>query len=598
VSAAPADEWSEVPAGEVRWWVAPALRAALLRPDGLPLEEWLRTGQARVVKQGPHRIVYRVELRGSPVVYVKHNLLADTRSWLRQLVRPSKARMEYHRAIAVAARGVPTVEPLAIGEREAPFGAGDSFLVTRSLDDTQTLNSFLATTLAPMEGPRHARVRQRLAAALGRLVGRIHDAGIRHDDLHAANILTRLVGDESHLYLIDLNAVRLGRPLKWRASRDNLVLLARWFLPRVSRTDRLRFWRAYCLQRGHGWRRGRAGPRGHLHRARELEECVLESVLTFWNRRDARCFASNRYFRRLRGPGIAGHAVADFDPQALVPFLADPDAAFRHPEVRFLKHSHSSTVAEMDVVADGAVRKLIYKRFQVVSWLSPWVSLLRRAPALRSWMFGHGFRERCLPTARPLAVLHRVRRGLPRESYLLAEKVEDAVDLHRYLASLAELPPDRAQRCRRRAVDLVARTVRHLHRCRLSHRDLKANNLLIARDLERPVPPFVPVAGVLPEVPLPSLLPLPASAVWFIDLAGVTLHARLPRSRRIQNLARLNASFHTSRGLTRTDKLRFLRTYLLWNLCGRGGWKSWWRAVARATSLKVARNARRGRILA
>ena len=94
---------------------------------------------------------------------------------------------------------------LAVGS-----GACDSFLVTQSLDDTQTLNGFLATTLAPMPAPRHARLRRRLAKALGRFAARLHDAGVLHNDLHAANVLVRVAGDDSpQLFLIDLNAVRL-----------------------------------------------------------------------------------------------------------------------------------------------------------------------------------------------------------------------------------------------------------------------------------------------------------------------------------------------------------------------------------------------------
>jgi hypothetical protein len=96
----------------------------------------------------------------------------------------------------------------------------------------------------------------------------------------------------------------------------------------------------------------------------------------------------------------------------------------------------------------------------------------------------------------------------------------------------------------------------------------------------------------------PNLLPLPRSPVWFIDLAGVTLHTRLSRSRRVQNLMRLHASFHDHLAITRTDKLRFLRIYLLWNLVGRGAWKKWWRAIDLATQRKVANNSRRGSYLA
>ena len=247
---------------------------------------------------------------------------------------------------------------------------------------------------------------------------------------------------------------------------------------------------------------------------------------------------------------------------------------------------------------EGRPRKVIYKRFRVTQWSDPWAALVRRSPALRSWVFGHGLRERCLPTARPLAVLHRVRAGLRREGYLLCEKIEDAVDLHGFVASLAGRPAPEARRALYACIEAVARAVRHLHRCRLSHRDLKAANLLVTADPECPASPYQPLDAVSPGGAISSLLPLPASPVWFIDLVGVRRHAHLSRSRRAQDLARLSASFLQSGAVTRTDKLRFLRAYLLWNVKGRGTWKTWWRAVARTTAAKVRRNARRGRVLA
>jgi len=599
VSPSPLDAWTEVPAAGVRWWVTPELRETLIGPAGLRMDDWLREGRATVVKQGPHRVVWRVQLADGQIIYVKHNLLPDVRAWLRQLVRPSKSRMEFDRAVAVASRGVPTVEPLALGERRTILGACDSYLVTRALENTETLNSFLASTLAPMPAPRHSRIRKRLATAIGEFVARLHDAGIRHDDLHAANILVRLSDtDDIKLFLIDLNAVRLSPALDWQTSRDNLVLVARWFAPRVSRADRLRFWRAYYQARKFGaWPRGSHGHREHFVKAGEVERCALESTLTFWKNRDPRCFRSNKYFRRIRWPGVIGHAVADFDAHELAAFLADPDAPFRQPGIKLYKDSRGSTVAEIDCVHAGTQRSFIYKRFRVGSWTDPLASLVRPSPALRSWKFGHGFRERCLPTARPLMVLHRAKAGMHREAYLLTEKIDNALDLHRFASHLATMPPEQSRPRIRIAVDAVARALRHLHHWRLSHRDLKATNLIISLDLDRPLAPFLPVDAVAPGVPIPSLLPLPAWPVWFIDLAGVRQHTRLPRSRRIQNLARLHASFHQSRQLTRTDKLRFLRRYLLWNLVGKGGWKSWWKAIEEATTRKVARNRRRGRVL-
>ena len=66
----------------------------------------------------------------------------------------------------------------------------------------------------------------------------------------------------------------------------------------------------------------------------------------------------------------------------------------------------------------------------------------------------------------------------------------------------------------------------------------------------------------------------------------------------MRNLARLNASFVHVPAVTRTDRLRFLRAYLVWGLHGSAGWKDWWNGVARATEAKVAKNRKSGRPLA
>ncbi len=613
--------------GGLRWEVADEFRDALLGPDGLRLTEWLDQGQARIVKHGPHRTVYRVVL---PEVdcYVKHCRVHDARAWLREIVRPAKARGEYERCLAVAARGVPTVTPLAVGEAIGP-SPGDSFLITQTLD-AEPLGVFIEQTLPALEPGRRTRLRQRLAVALGRFLARLHSAGVTHDDLHANNLLLVLGDDdEPRLHLIDLHAVRLGAPLGRRARRDNLVILNRWFVMRVSRGDRLRFWKAYeefsydppveawspdratqsdrrsPTTPGAGEHSGETFGRPRWHgqetvpqrdetvpqrdsrlivartdqsahngqdAARDLEERTWQSNLRFWKARDRRCLESNRYYRLVRSAVAAGHAVADLERAALDALAADPDEPFRRPDVILLKDSPSSTVAEFDLSLGDGTRRVIWKRFRVTSSADPLTALLRRTPALRSWVHGHGLRERCLPTPRPLLVLHRQRQGLAREGYLLTEKVADAQELSRHVAGLQHLPVGDRNQHQRTLVEQVARLVRELHRRQLAHRDLKAANILVQRMSAGP-------------------------SLWLIDLVGVTRHRALSRRRRLQNLTRLHVSFHQHPLLTRTDKLRFLRTYLVWGLYGKQGWKEWWRLIEAATLGKVAKNARNRRII-
>jgi hypothetical protein len=113
-----------------------------------------------------------------------------------------------------------------------------------------------------------------------------------------------------------------------------------------------------------------------------------------------------------------------------------------------------------------------------------------------------------------------------------------------------------------------------MHDRQVSHRDLKAPNVLMAG----------------PD-------PLTAEPV-LIDLVGVETGRQVRESVRVRDLARLNASFHDTPTVSRTDRLRCLRAYLRWGLHGRGDWKSWWKRVGEATRMKAARNARVGRPLA
>lgn len=580
----------ELTAGGVRWKVLPEYRDLLFDEKGLRLDEWLRQGQAHIVKHAPHRTVYQVSLPGLRF-FLKQNRPDGPRARLRMWLRPGKARAEYERALAVRARRVPTFTPLAAGEPCRGEDSGESYLLTQALDNTQPLNTYLEKALPLLPPPRRTRIRQALARELGRLLADMHDAGIVHRDLHTGNVLLDL-GDEDRprLYLIDLHAVRLGRRLGWRASRDNLVILNRWFILRASRADRLRFWHAYCARR-----RGTsfqlvlfktcptASPR-----SREVERCTVGSNLCFWHGIEPRCLGNNRRFRRVSASGVSGHAVTDLDQPTLDALLADPDGPFRQPGVKLLKDSGSSTVAELEMLVGGVPRRLIYKRFRVTSWADPWLALVRPTGALRSWVSGHALRLRWLPTPRPLLVLHRRRYGLVREGYLLTAKVEDAEDLHAHRDRLLTLPNQERRVAVRLLLERVARLVRDLHERGLSHRDLKAANVLVVRQ-----------SGQMQESSAEPYdhWPLTNVPLWLIDLVGVRRYHRLGRRRKVQNLARLHASFFGDGCVSRTDKLRFLGIYLRCGLRGKAGWKDWWREVEQATQAKVARNARRGRSL-
>jgi hypothetical protein len=243
--------------------------------------------------------------------------------------------------------------------------------------------------------------------------------------------------------------------------------------------------------------------------------------------------------------------------------------------VRLLKRCASSTVAELELPTPGGPKSLILKRVNARGALGILKNLLRPSAVRRSWLMGHGLCERWLPTARPLAVLHRYR-GLfgagilPAEGYLLTEKVPDAVGLTEGVRACRDPHVLRAWGER------LARVLRVMHDRGVSHRDLKAPNVMLRG------------AATDPATAAPVL----------IDLVGASASAgAVPFARRARELARLNASFLAMPNVTRTERLRFLLAYLRAGE-SQPGWKSWWEAVSRETAAKVEKNRRSGRVLA
>ena len=143
-----------------------------------------------------------------------------------------------------------------------------------------------------------------------------------------------------------------------------------------------------------------------------------------------------------------------------------------------------------------------------------------------------------IATAWPLALLERRRPS--REAWLITAFVPDLVDLDRLvLTILPGLSSSAARQTKDAVITAVAGTFCRLFRYRLHHRDMKASNILLSgwEDPNRP------------------------TQVWLLDLEG--LQRRRPwRRRSWQPVIRLAASLLGYNSVTRTDNVRFLKSYL------------------------------------
>ncbi|MFO0910262.1 MAG: lipopolysaccharide kinase InaA family protein [Isosphaeraceae bacterium] len=569
-------EWNWVQTDDVGWWVRADRECTLLGPTGLRFDEWQEQGRLRVIKKGPHRIVYRVELDEGPV-YVKHYLVPGLPAKLRQWFRRGKGRNEGRRTKYLNEIGIPTITPIALGEQRKRKFLFENYLVTPEIPGAVPLDEFVERILPGWPEARRTRMRQRLSAALAELTARLHNAGFVHRDFHAGNILVRFGDDDRPvLAMIDLDALRVVRRLTWAEAGHNLALLDHYFWLRSGRSDRMRFLKHYLVGR-------RSAPPDRRAFAREIERATRAWAEKLWTRWGRRCRDSNKYFKRYRADEARAIAVRDLDQREFRELLKDPDAPFRHPDTVILKDSRTTTVAQTRMTVAGEPTNVIIKRFNRKKWLDPLLTWFRPSRAWQSWQAGQHLLSRAVPTPRNLAYIARLRSFwsdplfwyLPHETYLITIKAEPAVSLSDYVRkTLPGLDPEKQRSQIRRLTLALARLLRTLHERSLSDRDLKTANILILGD---------------PEAENIELS--------IIDLVGVRLAHPLPHHRRVQNLARLSLSLENVPGRTRTDALVFLRSYLEWGLSPRNNWKGLWRDVVQAARHKVERNRRSGRIL-
>ena len=257
---------------------------------------------------------------------------------------------------------------------------------------------------------------------------------------------------------------------------------------------------------------------------------------------------------------------------------------FQQPATILLKNSRTTTVAETTMMVRGSPTQVIYKRFNRKKWLDPLLTLFRPSRAWRSWQAGQDLASRGIPTPQNLAFLSRRRPFkkhpffwfLPHETYLITVKEENVVDLATYASKvLPSLPPD-ARRARIRSLTVaLAELVRSLHERSLSHRDLKASNILINCRFDRrtrSAQPDRPGRGSSAASASPGS---GASRTWRVS-ASVWMPSR------------------GEPGPTSSDSSAFIFP----GACRRlNDWKGFWRSIERAIRTKRSRNLRRRRPL-
>jgi hypothetical protein len=162
--------------------------------------------------------------------------------------RISPGKKEFENICSFREHGLPTVVPIAAGEREIPGEGVQSFILTDDFSPYVQLEAIVGEDPAFFMGGRGISRKEILLREIAGIARRMHQAGFNHQDFNATHILLHY-GSGSNtpaLALFDLQRVESGSRGRWRWPIKSMARL-NYSLPRelFSRQDRVWMWKAY-----------------------------------------------------------------------------------------------------------------------------------------------------------------------------------------------------------------------------------------------------------------------------------------------------------------------------------------------------------------
>jgi hypothetical protein len=184
---------------------------------------------------GRHVVVDAVLRRGGMAVPV---VVKKTRKGLSERLFGSRSERALVAATELIARGLPTPEPIGVDD----VGSETWYVCRRVEGASQVRDWFLERDGRGLPPPRVPVPFPELVAALGRLVRRMHDAGVFYRDLSDGNVLVTAERGAPRFWLVDLTRARffpgpVGAPYRLRdlsrlglnRAEDRKLLLAAYF---------------------------------------------------------------------------------------------------------------------------------------------------------------------------------------------------------------------------------------------------------------------------------------------------------------------------------------------------------------------------------
>jgi tRNA A-37 threonylcarbamoyl transferase component Bud32 len=400
-----------------------------------------------LVRERKLRAIAVAPVDGQRQAHIKKYKAAGVVPRLRALLKVSQADLELKYLLAAKDAGLPAPDVIFFGRR-----GPDAYLATLLIPSAESLMEVIRKRPEVLDAA--------LIEALARLVASAHDAGFLHRDLHLGNILR---GGDGGLYLIDMHRMEVKTAVSDEEAAENLGLLD-FSLSRITGPEN----RDALMKAYHEIRRPKMG----------LEDfrALVSAASRAWGRRHfrsrtRRCLRDGENFAVEKTGECIVHRKSDWagDIKALI-------AAHGGKSATILKEGKNTRLTVLpDISGDS---KICVKEYRKGGFGSLLESLARGSRAKRAWTNANGLKIRGLATPEPLAYA----RTWDAE-YFVTRFVANAQPLDSYLHERFENVADRpVLRGKWRVMRDIGRWLARVHKAEVYHKDLKANNVLVAEE--------------------------------------------------------------------------------------------------------------------
>ncbi len=492
-----------------------------------------------------------------PALYLKEYRFPHVTSRLKHLFH-SPADREWKTSFRIAAQGIPTFEPLAVGTLRRFGLPAASYLISREIDNARSLKDCLLDRQS-LDAQTSRVAGKTIICSLARFVRDLHRKGILHRDFHWGNILID-ARDLNNIrwYLMDLHRVRLMSRLNDRDRVNNLAALGTAFRFTARGEERFRFLAQYA--------RGDARWENRLqHFARRIESRSDRLLKRIWAGKARRCLKSNQYFTPFRFPACRGFLRGEISSPPLLELLQDPGRAFSDPACSIVKNSHTTSSCTLPLIMAGKPASIFIKRYNYQNSLYALKNLFRRSRGKRTWKTAHALLAREIPTPLPVAFAEKRWMRVLRESFCITQNIAQAVPLSRLFPEAGSPINPGHTVDKNNLIREAALLVQMMHERGIWHRDLKAANILVQR---------TPGGG---------------TTLYLTDLDGIRIRDTVGTGERMRDLSRLNRSLLSIPALSTRDRLRFMRCYLNTGSRRDKTLRAYWEGIGRETAKQLAK---------